>query len=192
MQKNVFWVGIALTALVVLSAGAWFIAVKPSLHGAIINPPLPAAEIRLQDFSGQNFTLGSLRGKVVLLYFGYTNCPDECPLTMAHLKLATDRLGTRAQDVRVIMVTTDPKRDTPQALKDWLGKFDPGFIGLSGTADQLAQTWKDYGVTVEDSGETHSYFIYVIDRAGNFRETFLPDSQPGDIASDVQMLLSEK
>ena len=192
MQQRVLWAGIGLIAAVAISAAAWSIIMKPGLHGAVINPALPAAEIQLQDSNGRVFSLRGLQGKVVLLYFGYTNCPDECPLTMAHLKLATDRLGAQAQDVRVIMITTDPKRDTAQVLKDWLDKFNPGFIGLLGTPDQLAKVWKDYGVTVEDSGETHSYFIYVIDRAGNFRETFLPDSQPGDIASDLQMLLAEK
>ncbi len=190
MQKQVLWVGLASIATIAFAAGAWLFTAKPSLHGAVIDPPMAAADIRLQDYNGQNFSLSSLRGKVVLLYFGYTNCPDECPLTMAHLKLATDQLGASAQDVRVMMVTTDPKRDTPQVLKSWLSKFSPDFVGLDGTPDQLAQVWKDYGVTVEDSGATHSYFVYVIDRAGNWRETFLPDSQPADIASDVRLLLA--
>ncbi len=192
MNKHVLWVGLGAIVAVAVGAAAWFITVKPSLHGAVIDPPIPAAEIQLQDTNGQNFTLSSLRGKVVLLYFGFTNCPDECPLTMAHLKLATERLGAQASDVRVMMVTTDPKRDTPQVLKDWLTKFSPDFIGLAGTPDQMAQVWKDYGVTVEDNGETHSYFVYVIDRAGNWRETFLPDSLPSDITADVQLLLAEK
>ncbi len=192
MQKRVLWAGIGFIVVVALSAAAWSIMVKQGLHGAVIDPPMPAAEIQLQDFNGQSFSLSSLRGQVVLLYFVYTNCPDECPLTMAHLRLAVDKLGSDAQKVRVLMVTTDPKRDTAQALKDWLGKFNPSFTGLLGTPDQLAKVWKDYGVTVEDGGATHSYFIYVIDRAGNFRETFLPDSQPGDIASDLRMLLAEK
>ncbi len=192
MQKSILWVGVGVIVAVALSAAAWLITVKPSLHGAIIDPPVPAANIQLQDFNGQSFSLSALRGKVVLLYFGYTNCPDECPLTMAHLKLATDQLGAAAQNVRVVMITTDPKHDTAPVLKSWLGKFDPSFIGLLGTQDQLAQVYKDYGVTVEDGGATHSYFIYVIDRSGNFRETFLPDSPSGDIASDIQLLLAEK
>jgi protein SCO1 len=192
MQKRVLWVGISSIAAVALMAAAWLITNKPSLQGAVINPPLPAAEIRLQDANSQNFTLSSLRGKVVLLYFGYTNCPDECPLTMAHLKLAVDQLGTDASDVRVAMITTDPKRDNAQALKTFMGKFSPDFIGLLGTQEQLAKVWKDYGVTVEDNGETHSYFIYVIDRAGNWRETFMPDSLPADVAADVRLLLAEK
>ncbi len=191
MQKHVIWVGLASIATVAFATAAWLVTQKPpSLHGAVIDPPMAAADIHLQNYNGQNFSLSSLRGKVVLLYFGYTNCPDECPLTMAHLKLAIDQLGASAQDVRVLMVTTDPKRDTPQVLRAWLMKFSPDFIGLSGTSDQLAQVWRDYGVTVEDGGATHSYFVYVIDRSGNFRETFLPDSQPVDIASDVQALLA--
>ncbi len=192
MQRQVLWVGLASIATVALGAAAWLVTVKPSLHGAVIDPPMQAGDIRLQDYNNQDFSLGSLRGKVVLLYFGYTNCPDECPLTMAHLKLAVDQLGANAQDVRVIMVTTDPKRDTPQVLRSWLTKFSPDFIGLTGSQDALAKVWSSYGVTVEDSGATHSFFIYVIDQAGRFRETFLPDSQPADIASDLRVLLAER
>jgi protein SCO1/2 len=165
---------------------------KPSLHGAVIDPPAPAAEINLRDFNGQEFSLRALRGKVVILYFGYTNCPDECPLTMAHLKQATDSLDTQSKAVQVVMISTDPKRDTPQAMKDFLGKFNPDFVGLVGPPEQLTQVWRDYGVTVEDGGQTHSFIVYVIDRAGNFRETFLPDSPPADMAADLHLLATEK
>ena len=177
---------------VAVLAAASFLTAKPGLHGGIIDPPLQAADIQMADFNGQSFSLSGLRGKVALLYFGYTNCPDECPLTMAHLKLAVDKLGNEAQNVRVVMITTDPKRDSPEAMKAFLGKFSPDFIGLVGTQEQLAQVWKNYGVTVEDNGATHSFFIYVIDPAGNFRETFLPDSQPADITADLRLLLSER
>src|SRR5512138_950661 len=104
MQRQALWVGIASVATVALLAAAWTLTHPPSLRGAVIDPPLKAAEINLQDAKGQDFTLSSHRGKVVLLYFGYTNCPDECPLTMAHLKLAVDALGDKAQDIRVAMV----------------------------------------------------------------------------------------
>ncbi len=192
MQKRVMWGGLILIVGVAAATAVSFFTTKPGLRGAVIDPPLPAAEIQLEDFNGQSFSLSGLRGNIVLLYFGYTNCPDECPLTMAHLKLALDQLGNSSQHVRVVMITTDPKRDDAQAMKAFLGKFSPDFIGLVGTQDQLAKVWKDYGVTVEDNGATHSYFIYVIDRAGNFRETFLPDSQPSDIAADVRLLLGER
>jgi protein SCO1 len=192
MQQKAVWVGVGSVAIVAVAAAVFLLTSKATLHGAVINPPFPAAEIQLQDTSGKDFALSSLRGKVVVLYFGYTNCPDECPLTMAHLKLATDKLGPDAANVEVAMITTDPKRDNAQDMRAFLDKFDSNFIGLVGTGEELAKVWKDYGVTVEDSGETHSFFVYVIDRAGNFRETFLPDSAPADIAADLKMLLQER
>ena len=191
MQQKVLLWGVAFIAILAFITGVLFFTARPTFHGAVINPPIPAAEIKLMDFDGRTFSLSELRGKVVMLYFGYTNCPDECPLTMAHLKLATDNLGSRSEDVRVVMITTDPARDTPRAMKSFLGKFSPDFIGLVGMSDELVKVWSDYGVTVEDGGETHSYFIYLIDRTGNFRETFLPDSLPADIASDIKLLLDE-
>ncbi len=191
MQQKVLLWGVALIAVLGLIIGILFFTAKPSFHGAVIDPPIPAAEIKLMDSNGKLFTLSDLRGKVVILYFGYTNCPDECPLTMAHLKLAMDILGNKSKDVQVVMISTDPTRDTPDAMKTFLGKFNQGFVGLVGTSDELVKVWKDYGVTVENGGETHSNFIYMIDRAVNFRETFLPDSLPADIAADTNLLLSE-
>jgi protein SCO1/2 len=179
-------------AAVAATAGVLYLTNEPALHGAVINPPMPASEIQLQDFNGQRFALSSLRGKVVILYFGYTNCTTECPLTMAHLKLALQSMDRRGANVRVVMITTDPARDTPAAMQAFLGAFDEGFIGLVGNPGQLGQVWKDYGVTVEDGGETHSFFTYLIDPAGNFRETFLPDASPADIASDATLLLNGK
>lgn len=193
MQQKVVWVGILSVATVAFGAAMWLITAKPAqLHGAVINPALLAADIHLPDFNGRDFSLSSQRGKVVVLYFGYTNCPDECPLTMAHLKLATDQLGDQSKNVRVVMISTDPKRDTAEAMKAFLTKFSPDFIGLVGTPDELAKVWKDYGVTVEDGGQTHSYFVYIIDPAGNFRETFLPDSEPTDMAADFRLLADGK
>ncbi len=189
MQSRTFWLIGGVIAAVAAVSGMMYFTRTPSLHGAVIDPPMAAADIHLQDFNGQPFALSSLHGKVVILYFGYTNCTTECPLTMANLKVAIQSLGASASNVRVVMISTDPARDTAQAMKTFLGAFDPGFIGLVGTADQLGPVWKAYGVTVEDGGETHSYFTYVIDPAGNFRETFLPDSSPADIASDVTMIL---
>ena len=73
-----------------------------------------------------------------------------------------------------------------------MGKFDPSFLGLTGTAEQLQKAWRDYGVTVEHGGETHSPYLFVVDPRGEIRETFLPDSEPSDIAADVRLLLSQK
>ena len=192
MQRKLISVGIGILVLLVILTAFVYFTNQPSLRGAVINPPWPAPEINLTDHNGKPFTMSAQHGKVVLLYFGYVNCPDECPLTMAHLKLARESLGDRANDVQVAMVSTDPVRDTPQALKDFMEHFDPSFLGLTGAPSELQKAWKDYGVTVEEGGETHSVFLYVIDPAGNVRETYLPDAEPKDIAADVGLLLKGK
>ncbi len=192
MQRRLTYVGIGILVLLAGMAAVFAITNKPSFKGSLISPPWSAPEIKLMDHNGQPFILSDQRGKVVLLYFGYVNCPDECPLTMAHLKLARESLGERAKDVQVIMVSTDPARDTPQALKTFMEHFDPSFLGLTGTTAELQKTWSDYGVAVENGGETHSTFLYVIDPQGNVRETFLPDAESNDIARDINLLLKGK
>jgi protein SCO1/2 len=192
MHVKMLWLTGGAVGIIAALSAILFITAKPALHGAVISPAAPATEIQLRDFNAHPFTLSALRGKVVVLYFGYTNCQTECPLTMAHLKLATQLVGTRSNEITVVMISTDPVRDTPAAMRDFLGRFDSRFVGLVGTGDQLRQVWKDYGVAVEDGGETHSYFIYVIDPSGKFRETFLPDSSPADISADATMLLQGK
>ena len=191
MQRKMFLLGAGLLVVLVTAIALLFFTQKQSFKGAVINPPAPAAEITLTNYNGQPFNLSSQRGKIVLVFFGYTNCPSECPLTMAHLKQAVDQLGSRASDVQVVMVTTDPARDTAQVLKDWLAKFNPTFLGLLGTQDQLLKAYSDYGVTVEAGGETHSSFVYVIDRSGNLRLTWLPDTPSQDIVADLNILLRE-
>lgn len=175
--------------LVVIVTGC---APKPSFRSSVINPPLPAPEIKLTDQNGNLFQVSALRGKVILLFFGFSHCINECPLTMANIKAALAAVGDSSKDVTVAMVSTDPANDTAQSMKDFMGQFNPAFLGILGAPDQLAQAWKDYEVTVLDGGETHSSFTYVIDRKGNQRLTFSPDSTPDDIAHDVKILLAEK
>jgi protein SCO1/2 len=163
----------------------------PSFHGTLVEPAKPAAEIGLADQNGNPFRIEDSKGKVVLVFFGFTNCPDECPLTAAHLKQALEVIGDRAQDVRVVMVSTDPVRDTPQAVKEFLGKFNPDFVGIPGSEEDLSRIWNDYGVMVLHAGETHSSFIYVVDQTGNLRLTFTAETSPDDIASDLNILLTE-
>ena len=87
MQRKLISVGIGILVLLVILTAFVYFTNQPSLRGAVINPPWPAPEINLTDHNGKPFTMSAQRGKIVLLYFGYVNCPDECPLTMAHLKL---------------------------------------------------------------------------------------------------------
>ncbi|MEP7133687.1 MAG: SCO family protein [Chloroflexota bacterium] len=192
MSRKSIWLGIITIALIgVLTFGYFFVLRKPVLYGAVFDPPVAAAEINATNVRGDSFRMSDQGGKVVMLYFGYVNCPVECPLTMAHLKQALGMLGSSARDVQVTMITTDPGRDTPQALGDYLGNFSPTFIGISGDSNDLAKIYQDYGVVVLEGGETHSSFTYVIDRTGNLRLTFVPDSTPEDIAHDLKIILAE-
>ena len=111
---------------------------------------------------------------------------------MAHAKLAIESLGKDGERVQVVMVSTDPVRDTPEALQHFMGAFGPQFLGLTGTPPELETAWKDYGVTVENGGETHSTYLYVVDPTGAIRETFQPDTPPETIAADVKLLLKSK
>jgi len=190
MNRKLTTIGTAILAVLVLAAGILVATRKPSFRGTVIIPPAPAANITLTDSNGQPFSLSSQRGKIVLLYFGYTNCPDECPATMAKLKVTMGILGNLAQNVQVLMVTTDPARDNSTQMKKWMTGFYPTFLGLFGTPDQLRQAYNAYGVTVEDGGETHSTYLYIIDAKGNLRLTFDgPSMVPQDVADDVQTLM---
>ena len=111
---------------------------------------------------------------------------------MAKLKQALEIVGEQSQDVKVAMVSTDPIRDTPQSMQDFLGKFNSDFLGLLGTTDQLSKIWNDYGVTVLDGGETHSSTIYAVDKNGKLRLALDTDLTPEDIASDLKILLAEQ
>lgn len=191
MQHKIFLLRITTLVLVIIlttSCGAW----GPALKGAVLSPPIPAAEINLTDHNGQPFQLGSFRGKVVLVFFGFSNCVVECPATLAIIRQALETVGDTSKDVVVVMVSTDTTNDTPQSMQEFMGRFNPAFLGLLGTPDELAKAWQDYGIVVLDGGETHSSFIYVVDKKGNLRETISPDTSSDDIASDLKVLLAEK
>lgn len=191
MKRNFFQIECIMSLLLILIISASCSAFKPAFKGQVVEKLAAAPEISMTDQNGKPFQLSAMRGKVVLVFFGFTNCVDECPLTMAHIKLALESLGSDAKDVQVVLVSTDPVRDTPQALQDYLGKFDPSYIGIPGTVDELTKIWNDYDVVVLDGGETHSSFTYVIDKQGNLQVTFNPESTPEDIASDLKILLAE-
>lgn len=169
-------------------------------QGSLVNPPFQAADFQLIDQNGQPFRLSDQHGKVVLVFFGFTNCPDVCPLTMAKFKQVEAQLGNRNQDVRYVFITVDPGRDSPERIGQFLSRFDPSFIGLSGNLSQLENVWKAYGVyttaqevsTTGNDTVSHSDQVYVIDKKGNLRLTYSSDTGAQSMAQDVGYLLSEK
>ncbi|MFT3894361.1 MAG: SCO family protein [Anaerolineales bacterium] len=187
-MRSILWKSSFLCLTAILLVGCFG---KASFRGEAVDPSAPAGEIDLPDQNGNNFRLSEMRGHVVLVFFGFTNCVDECPLTMAYIKLALEQLGDSSQNVRVVLVSTDPVRDSRKALKGYLDKFNPSFVGITGAYDDLKTIWDAYGVTVLEGGETHSSFTYMIDKNGNLRATFEPEAKPEDIAHDLDILLSE-
>jgi len=154
-------------------------------------------DFALTDQDGKRFTLARLRGKVVLLYFGYTLCPEACPMMMAKLVRVYQILGARAKDVEVVFVTIDPRRDTPSTLKGYLAFFRVPAIGLTGTREQIDEVVHRYGAKyqISDSKSAagplvdHSTDLYVVDPGGALHDTLAHESPPDRIAAAVAKLL---
>lgn len=180
-------------ALTVLLAGCG----SGQLRGGVFEPPQPAPPVVLTDQRGQPFDLAAQRGKVVLLYFGYTFCPDVCPTSLADMTTARRALGSDASKVQVAFVTVDPQRDTPEALSRYLGVFDKTYAGLNGSAVELKRVMDAYQVKATRQGPAdsasytmdHTAFIYVVDRDGKLRELLPFGTKADDIASDLRLLL---
>ncbi|MBK9941889.1 MAG: SCO family protein [Kouleothrix sp.] len=166
-----------------------------TFHGSLIESPAPAPDFTLNDQHGQPFRLSDQAGKVVLLYFGYTACPDVCPTTLAEFKLARARLGPLADQARFVFVTIDPRRDTAALLRTYLADFDASFVGLTGTPRELQPAWHAYGVYVDARPglETidHTNRVYVIDTRGRLRLTYSLDTNASALADDVRELIGE-
>lgn len=151
----------------------------------------------LVDQNGKPFTDNDLKGKWHLVFFGYTHCPDTCPLTLNELSLAMDKLGARKDRVGIVFISVDPERDTPEVLKSYVESFDAPIVALTGTADEVKQTAKDYRVYYakharSDGGYDmdHSAVIYVMDPQGRFTATLTPDTPADAMAERLEKLLS--
>jgi protein SCO1 len=191
VNRKFLIVAMILLVAVVIAAlvYAYLKTTNPPFHGSLISPSQPAAGFALTNQNQETVKLSDFQGKYVLLFFGFTNCPDECPLTMGFLKQMHDKLGDQADQVQTILITTDPANDTPQVLGKYLSHFDPSFLGLTASPEMLQTVWSSYGVTVMDNGETHSSFVYLIDPEGNLIATYpLLDNSDG-ITADLQHLI---
>lgn len=184
--------------LTLLLAGAVADATDgPGLKAGVFSPPRQAPDFSLQGSNGRALKLSDYRGKVVILGFGFTSCPDVCPTTLATLAQTRRKLGPAAADVQVVYVTVDPERDVAAQMKKYLGTFDPTFIGGTGTAEQLSAVRKEYGILAEKkvygSNYTvaHSSYTYLIDRSGSLRALMPYGHGPDDYVHDLNILLKE-
>lgn len=199
VHRPVRWWVWALAAVAV-GVAAFFVGtqLRPHIYaGTVFQSPSPAPEIGLTAHTGEPISLGDYEGELVLLYFGYTHCPDVCPLTLSNAARAIENLGDDGDRVNVMMVTVDPARDTPELLAEYVTFFDESFLGLYGTDEQLALTASLYGVFFEAKEGTpesgylvdHSAQLMAIDTEGFLRVLWAPDVSNEDLTADLKELL---
>jgi protein SCO1/2 len=159
---------------------------------------MPDLDFNLTDDAGKQVSGKDYRGKVVLLYFGYTHCPDVCPLTLAQLHVVMQRLGPLADGVRILFVSVDPARDTPEVMHAYVNAFDTHAIGLTGKPGDIEALSKRYrsAFTREPAKEdgnyevSHSSAIYVFDQEGKARLLSTPNNPQSDMVHDLHLLLA--
>jgi len=198
MNTKVVQVGLGLMVLIgVVGAVTLFLPKTVSFRGTLYDPALPAPEFELTQGNGSSFRLSEKQGDVVLLFFGYTSCPDVCPTTLSEMKRVMAELGADAENVQVVFVTVDPERDTPEKLKDYVSIFNPAFIGLSGSMEDLEKVWSDYGVYREEEElpnsaagylVNHTARVYLIDRDGNLHLSYSYGTPTDDFVHDLKIL----
>jgi protein SCO1/2 len=171
----------------------------PQFRGADITGADYAKTLALPDVNGQPRTLGDFKGKVTVVFFGYTQCPDVCPTTMAELAQVKKALGADGDKLQAVFVTIDPERDTPEILKSYMASFDPSFVALRGTVEQTKATAKEFKVYFEKvPGKTegsytmdHSAGAFVLDAKGNVRLFERYGAGAEGLTADVKALIAQ-
>ena len=187
---------LALLPGLALAANAPAPSAPPALKAGVLSPAMPAPALNLDGTDGKPLGLERFQGKVVLLAFGFSNCGNVCPITLATLAGARKKLGAGAADVQVVYVTVDPERDDAAQMRKFLGSFDASFIGGVGTRAQIDAAQKNYGISSSktvhaDGGYSigHSSSIYLIDRSGKLAAV-MPYGHPvDDFVHDLKILL---
>ncbi len=192
-----------LTASVALLAagggiGAW-LALRPAAGGPAGDAVAIGGPFSLIDGHGATVTDRDLRGSYLLIYFGYTFCPDVCPTTLAALAAALGDMGAAAAQVRPVFITVDPWRDTPAVVRDYVAAFSPRLTGLTGTPAQIAAVEREYRVYAArhvtgpgpgDYSMDHTSLIYLMDPRGRFVALVAADQPPGQMAADIESHLA--
>ncbi len=204
LLKDKPWVlGLLVIAIAGAGFGIWNLTTESTYEwrGAAYNPPRPGVDFTLTDTDGEQLSTTDLEGKVVLLYFGYTYCPDFCPATLTDFQRVKQDLGDDADKVAFVMVTVDPERDTPERMKEYLEFFDPSFIGLTGSEEELAPIKDQFGIismagdaTPQSAGGEvywvdHSTKVYALDTNGDLALEYAFGTDPADITADVEHLI---
>ncbi len=193
------WFPPLLGVLVVLALFAWFVLprLRPyQFNGTPIQSVMPATDFTLTSADGP-VSLSDYRGKLVVLYFGYTFCPDVCPTTLSDVNRALAQLGDKAEEVQLIMVSVDPARDTPQKLTEYVEFFNPTFVGVTGTDDEVRSVATLYGIWYEAHEEEgasgylvdHTATLNIIDEEGHLKLLIGYGTGADAIAADLDYML---
>lgn len=172
---------------------------SPSGQGSLVVPPRALSDFTLSNQEGQPLALHSLRGKPILLFFGFTNCPSICPTTLAEFRAVKRGLGPESEKLAVVFISVDPEQDTTERLRQYVGAFDPTFIGLRGDEATLKRIGPEYDLFYQrqplgDGTYTvdHTAISYLIDADGMLR-TIYPYGTPAEgITTDVRALLGQR
>ncbi len=204
LLKDKPWVlGLLVMGVALAGFGVWNLTSETPYewHGAAYDPPRSGVDFTLTDTEGEPLSTTELEGKIVLLYFGYTYCPDFCPATLTDFQRIKQDLGDDADQVAFVMVTVDPERDTPERMKEYLEFFDETFIGLTGSEEELAPIKDQFGIismagdaTPQSDGDQvywvdHSTKVYALDKDGNLALEYAFGADPADITEDVEHLI---
>ena len=192
-------VGLGALTLGALGAVAMVVAhfrPEPGSHSALaIGGPFT-----LTASDGQTVSDASFRGKWLLVYFGYTYCPDVCPTTLNDIAEALEKLGPLADRITPLFITVDPERDTPDVLGRYVKSFDPRIVGLTGTPEQIADVAREYrvyfkkrptGKNPDDYLMDHSSILYVMDPEGRYVTLISTEQKPGQIAARLRQLITQ-
>jgi len=195
-RSHLFFFGSIALFAIVFAVGVMVQPKNSPLNGSLIQPTSSADDFQLTDQNGNAYRLSAQQGKLVLLFFGYTHCPDVCPMTLAQFRNIKASLKEQAKNVEFVFVTVDPAQDSLSRMKEYVDAFDPQFIGLTGTQLELEQVWKDYGVYQEKKADgasnnsvDHSARIYLIDRQGKLLLTYPSGFETDQIVQDIRSLL---
>lgn len=185
-----------LLGLAVLSAGCGPAQKGPAFELTDITGADFGRDVRLTDHTGKARTLADFKGKVVVVFFGYTHCPDVCPVTLGELAIVARELGKDAVNMQVLFITADPERDTPAVLSKYVPAFNADFLGLYGDAEATARTAKDFKVFFQKQAPAgggysvdHSAGTYVYDKAGHLRLFASYGQGAPKLLHDIRLLL---
>jgi protein SCO1/2 len=172
--------------------------ITPEIHGIVLDEPKPLVTFALEDMNGQPFTDQSFLEHWSLVFFGFTTCPDICPMTLSILNQAVEMINTRPgiPTPKVIFVSVDPERDTPEKIKQYVEHFNKNFLGVTGNATQLTNFSRQLGVVYEkvylDNNEylvDHSGSVALINRKGAIQAYFTPPLDAQNIAKDYESIV---